>query len=115
MAQLESGTGPCPRNLVFYGVAGGVSFSGAAAELPGAGNEERCRRLADGFRVVWVFTHHEWWVSKLAIRDSGVDRRFLLRVDMAEDGIDFCVGIGARRGGCFVAFFVQGPLGAPEV
>src|SRR5215831_205962 len=111
MAELESGAGPGAWNSVFYGLAGGVSLSRAAAELPGARHQERRSKLADGFTLVWIFTYHEWRVSELAIRDSGLHRRIFLRVDVAEDGIDFCVSAGARGGGCLVAFFVSSSLG----
>jgi hypothetical protein len=57
----------------------------------------------DGFSAFWVFPHHESRISQLALRDFGNDRRFVLWMDLAKDGIHFRFSTCAWRGGCGVA------------
>jgi hypothetical protein len=94
-------------DTLFHGMAGGVFVSRAAAKHAAADDEERNRGLGAGFRSVWVLAHYEHGVSELAVCDFGIDRRIVLWVDVAEDGIDVCVGDCACAGGCALAFPVS--------
>ena len=93
------------------GVAGGVAVSRVAAEFSGAGIQERIRGVVDGVDAVWTFTHYESGIPELAVRDSGGDCGAVLWMDVEENGIDFCFGAGACRGGCDLAFFVSDDVG----
>jgi len=64
-------------------------------------------RVDRGVHLVWFFAHHEHAFSKLEVCDSSFHCRLFLWMDMAEDGINFCVGVGACGRGCFLALFVS--------
>jgi hypothetical protein len=61
----------------------------------------------DGVGPVWVFAHYESGISQLALRNSGVDCGDFLWLDLAKNGVDFCVGDCARVGGRHMALLVQ--------
>src|SRR5580692_1347879 len=82
-------------------------FFAGAAKYAGAVVQERFGGMVDGFGSVRVFAHYKLGISQLALCDLGVDCGDFLWVDMAEDGVDFCLGNCARFGGCDVAFLVQ--------
>ena len=110
MGALEDGAGASLGNFVFYGVAGRIFVSRAAAELSFTRDEQRFGGLGLRVTAFWVFSHHEWRISKLAIRVAGIDCGIFLRVDLAEDEFDFCVGDRARGGGRVMALFVSNGL-----
>ena len=60
----------------------------------------------DGVDAIWIFAYYEPGISELAVCDSGVDRGNFLRLDVAENGVDLCVGHCARIGGCDLALLV---------
>jgi len=93
-------------HFIFYCLAGGVSVSRVAAKHAYALDEKRSRGVVDGFDAVWIFAHHELGLSELAIRDSCVDRRNFLRMDMAEERVDLRLSDCACAGGRDVAFLV---------
>ena len=61
----------------------------------------------DGVDAVRLLAHHELRVSELAVRDSGVNRWDFLRLDLAQDRFDLCVGDCACASGCDLAFLVS--------
>ncbi len=106
LGRMEVASVPRGRHSIFYGVAGGVSISRVAAKHADALDEERSRGMVDGFGAVWIFAHHEYGLSELALRDSGVDRGNFLRVDMAQERIHLRLSNCARAGGRDMAFLV---------
>jgi len=107
VGKLEGVGGRFAGNSAIDGVAGGVAVSRVVAEFSGADLEERVCGVVDGVDAIWAFAYYESEVSELAVCDSGGDCGLVLWVDVAEDGIDFCVGNCACGGGYYVAFFVS--------
>ena len=94
-------------DFLFHGVARGVSVSRVAAKHAATNDEKRTCGLGAGFGCVWVLAYHEHGLSELAVCGFGVDRRDVLWMDVAEDGVDVCVGDRACAGGCALAFSVS--------
>ena len=95
------------RNILFYGLAGGISISRVAAKYAVAILQKRFSRLVDGVDAVRLLAHYEPGVSELALRDSRVYRWDFLWMDVAQDRLDFCVGHRACIGRRDLALLVQ--------
>jgi hypothetical protein len=71
--------------------------------------------VVDGVDVIRAIAYYEFGISELAVCDSGGDCGAFLWMDLEEDGIDFCFGVGACGGGCYLAFFVSDDVGGEEI
>src|SRR5712692_1918297 len=94
------------RDPVLYRLAGRISFPRLAPKHAGPCFQKRTRGLVDRFPSFWFLPHHQHGLSKLALRVARFHRGLFLWMDVAQDGLDFCIGTGPRRRGRLVAFFV---------
>jgi len=104
MGQVDQLCGTLPGYSDVHGMAGGIALQRLIAELSGACFKERRGRMVDGFDAFWVLTHHQFGFSELALRNPRIHRRAFLWLDMAENRIDFCLGVGPCRGRHRMAF-----------
>ena len=63
--------------------------------------------MVDGVRSIRVFTHHEFGLPELAIRNFSEFGGPFLWMDMAKDRFDFHFGTGSCGRGCNLAFPVS--------
>src|SRR5260370_18907238 len=54
-------------------------------------------RVGGSPRLFSPFAHHQLGLSQLALRDPGFHRRLFLRLDLAQDRLDFLLPFGPRR------------------
>src|ERR1700676_5462152 len=60
--------------------------------------------MVDGFGAVRLFAYYQYGLSELAVCDPRFDCRPFLRLDVAQDQFDICVGHRAWAGRYYLAF-----------
>src|SRR5216684_1247922 len=70
--------------------------------------------MVDRFHSLWLLAHHQHGLSQLALRGPGLHRRLFLRLDVAQDRLDLCLGPGPRRRRHRLAFLLSHGLVSPE-
>src|SRR5437763_5142712 len=79
------------EHSLLHRVARRVSLSRPVAEHSVSRVQKRSGRLVDGLGTIRLLSHHQSRVSQLALRRAGHHRGRLLRLDLAQNGIRFCL------------------------
>src|SRR5579864_518739 len=104
MARMEVSSANCAGHSFLHRLARRVSLSRPAAESPLPRVQKRSCRLVDRFGPVWLLPHHEPGISQLALRSSCHHCGNFLRLDVAQNRINLCLGACPWRRGHHLAF-----------